>query len=792
MALLVAFLVISVGWFGWSGLQGQAALTPESAPEAALPPPPREGMSKVAQQHLLMSASRAAPPSSLALPASFTGSAACAGCHAAEHQAWQASQHALAMQHATQTTVLGDFNGASFSQDGVRTRFTTRDGKFFVRTDGPDGQLADFQVEYTFGISPLQQYLVALPGGRLQALAIGWDTRPKADGGQRWFRQYPGEKLNFRNELHWTKRAQNWNFMCADCHSSQVKKGFDAATGSFKTTWSEISVGCESCHGPGSAHAAWARNKTADPSKGLTVALDERRGIRWDISPETGNASRSRPRQSEREIEVCAPCHARRAQIAEGYQPGKPTLDHYLPSMLAPGLYHPDGQQRDEVFVWGSWQQSKMQRKGVTCSDCHEPHSQKLRADGNAVCATCHAPSRYQAPAHHHHEAGKPGAQCVNCHMPKASYMVIDRRADHSLRVPRPDLSLTLGTPNACNQCHTDQSPNWTAAALRGWLGRDAKGVQNFGTAFHAADSGQPDAQAGLAAVATDPGESPIARASALQRLAGAAQSIPVAQQLSREVQPLLRLAAAQTANAVPDAQRVGIAGALLSDPLRTVRIEAARALAGLQDRLPAHQAAAWQPAADEFVAAQAYNADRPEAQTALGSFYSRLGQTEPAQAAFAAALKLDPDHVPAYINAADALRQQGQEAEVSAMLRRGLARLPGNAALHHALGLSLVRQQQTPAALQEIALAARLAPDERRYAYVLGVALNSAGRAVEAQRVLTQAVKRWPSDRDLLLALATLQRDSGQRGAARATAQQLLAAYPADAEVRRLADALR
>ena len=422
MALTAAVVVGAVAWLGWGALQGRAVSTSASA-------------------------SNPVPSTGPVVAAKFTGSQGCAGCHAAEHQAWQTSQHALAMQHASPTTVLGNFNNASFSQDGVRSRFTTRDGQSFVRTDGPGDKLADFQVEYTFGVAPLQQYLVALPGGRLQALAITWDSRPRADGGQRWFRQYPGEKLNFMDELHWTKRAQNWNFMCADCHSSQVKKGFDAATGSFDTTWSEISVGCESCHGPGSAHLDWARNKTADPRKGLTVALDERRGIRWAISPETGNASRSQPRQSEREIEVCAPCHARRAQLAEGYQPGKPWLDHCLPSLLSPGLYHPDGQQRDEVFVWGSWLQSKMQRQGVTCSDCHEPHSQKLRADGNAVCAGCHAASKYQSPSHHHHDTGTPGTQCVNCQMPKASCIVIDRRADHSLRVPRPDLSVTLGTP---------------------------------------------------------------------------------------------------------------------------------------------------------------------------------------------------------------------------------------------------------------------------------------------------------------------------------------------------------
>ena len=256
-----------------------------------------------------------APSSPVATPvvASFAGSPACKSCHAQQYAAWTSSQHARAMQHATAETVRGDFSDAKFTYQGVTSNFFTRDGKYFVRTDGPDGKLADFEVKYTFGVEPLQQYLVELPGGRLQALALSWDTRPKEAGGQRWFRQYPDEKIDFRDELHWTRRAQNWNFMCADCHSSQVAKGYDATKDAFATHWNEISVGCESCHGPGSAHVAWADSKSADPGKGLTVQLDERRGVSWSIDPTTGNATRSRERtQRARDPGLCAvPCAAR-------------------------------------------------------------------------------------------------------------------------------------------------------------------------------------------------------------------------------------------------------------------------------------------------------------------------------------------------------------------------------------------------------------------------------------------------------------------------------------------------
>jgi predicted CXXCH cytochrome family protein len=268
--------------------------------------------------------------------------------------------------------------------------------------------------------------------------------------------------------------------MCADCHSTDVRKNYDAATDTFKTTWTEIAVGCEACHGPGSAHVAWAQSKADEPGKGLTVALDERRGAHWTIEPASGNALRSPDRRSDAEIEVCAPCHARRAQIAEGWRAGKRFLDHYSPALLEASLYYADGQQRDEVYIWGSFLQSKMHRRGVTCGDCHEPHGAKLRIEGNALCGQCHLATKYETASHHHHATGSAGAQCANCHMPATSYMLIDPRRDHSLRVPRPDLSVSLGTPNACNGCHRDKSSQWAAEATKNWLGRTPQGSQHY------------------------------------------------------------------------------------------------------------------------------------------------------------------------------------------------------------------------------------------------------------------------------------------------------------------------
>lgn len=674
----------------------------------------------------------------------FVGSEGCAGCHATEYAAWQTSQHAAAMQHATAASVLGDFDDARFEYAGVTSAFFRRDGRHFIRTDGPDGRLADFEVKYTFGVEPLQQYLVGLPGGRLQAVSVAWDTRPAEQGGQRWFHLYPGEQVDHRDELHWTRRSQNWNFMCADCHSTAVRKAYDPATDTYATGYAEVSAGCESCHGPGSAHVTWAAQPSEDPVQGLTVAMEKG----------------SLPRQ----LEVCAQCHARRAQIAEGYHAGRPFTDHYLPSLLDSELYFPDGQQKGEVFIWGSWLQSRMHQAGVTCSDCHDPHSQALHVPGNAVCAQCHAPAVYEAATHHHHLPGSTGSQCVECHMPARTYMVVDPRRDHSMRVPRPDESVSHGTPNACNQCHVDEDADWAAAAVRGWLGRDARGSHAFTAIFQQADTGDARAAAGLADLATDQNQPAIVRASAIERLARLGEADPqLVRDAARSDDPLLRLAAVRLADALPEGERPALLAALLRDVRLAIRIEAARSLSPVQAGLSGGYAADWRRAAGEYRASLGYNADRPEAVVALGSLETSLGSFAPALEAFARARRMEPTYVPAYLNAAEALRLQARDQEAIGMLAEGLEAVRSSGPLYHSLGLAQVRLGRREEAMESLRKAMELEPDEPRFTYVYAVALHSTGSTRQAKQLLRAALERWPGQRDMVEALTAFERDAGE-----------------------------
>jgi tetratricopeptide (TPR) repeat protein len=726
--------------------------------------------------------------------AGYVGAAACRECHAAESDAWARSRHRQSMQVADATAVRGDFRNAKFAYAGTTSTFFARDGKYFVRTDGPGGKLAEFEIRYTFGVDPLQQYLIALPGGRLQALGIAWDTRPKKEGGQRWFHLYPGRNVKAGDPLHWTGIDQNWNFMCAECHSTALDKKYDRQRDRFDTTYAEIDVACEACHGPGADHATWAKAKRDGKpyaGSGLAIALDERKGVAWSINAATGTAQRSAQRTTSREIDTCARCHARAGRIADGYVHGRPPLDTHRLVLLDDGLYYPDGQMRDEVYEWGSFVQSRMHAKGVTCSDCHDPHAGGLKQPGNDVCGQCHAPSRFDAPTHTRHAKGSRGSACTDCHMPTTTYMVLDARHDHSLRIPRPDLSAALGTPNACTGCHARQTPQWAADAIARWTGRAPTGFQDFGAALAAGNSGAPGARGMLMKVVDDTGEPSIARASALARLGGmlTPASLGTVTRALNDPEALVRLAAVDALSNADAATRVRYLPRMLADPVKSVRIDAARALAGPSEgQIPAADRDAFAKALDEYVAVQRYNADRPEGRMNLGNLYATRGDAVRAVAEFESALAVDPTFFAASVNLADVHRARGDDAAAETVLRAAISTSPRAAALHNALGLALVRQKRGAEALRELGEAARLAPEDAHYAYVYAVALADAGRPREALAVLASALKRHPWDREVLLGLAHYSAGAGDREAARRYAKTLTELDPENREYARLA----
>ncbi len=728
--------------------------------------------------------------------AAYVGQERCTQCHAEQVQAWRTSHHAQAMQVANDSTVLGNFNNAHFAKDRVTSTFFKKDAKFYVRTEGREGKPQDFDVAYTFGVYPLQQYLVPFPTGRMQSFVVAWNSRSKENDGQRWFHLYPGQKMTHTDPLHWTGRNQTWNYMCADCHSTNLRKNYDLGRDSYSTTWSEIDVSCETCHGPGSNHVAWAQShkkssySAADGSNGLTVDLKPATGA-WSMSDSnTGTMHWKGQARSHNEINTCAPCHSRRHPITRDYQPGQPFLDAYVPSLLEEGVYYPDGQILEEDYEWGSFIQSKMYHEGVTCSDCHDPHTAKLPPVSlNAVCGKCHSLAKFGSEQHHHHhKADSAGALCVNCHMPTKTYMVIDARRDHSFRVPRPDFSVAYGTPNACNQCHKDKSASWAAETVTKWYGPHRRQEAHFVEAIDAGRRGLPNAEKALTALISDSSKPAIARATALSLLPQylTPASISTVQAALGDSDALVRSQAVRALQPLPPQERVRLAAPLLTDPIRSVRVEAARLLAGTSpDLLQDSQKSALERAISELVASEMVSAERPENHMNLALIYVQMGRTTEAESELQTALRLDPKFVPAMVNLADLYRAQQRDEEGQQWLEKALSIAPDAAEPVFALGLLKVRQKQYPEALRLLARAASLQPDNSRYSYVYAVALNSTGHTDGAIAVLQQAHQRRPADRQVLMGLISFERDKGNWRPAITYARQLVQLAPDDPDAK-------
>jgi len=690
----------------------------------------------------------------------FVGSASCSSCHATEHADWMGSFHQKAMALATPATVRGNFNNASFTYNGVTSKFFRRGEQFLVLTDGPDGKLQEFKIDYTFGDFPLQQYLVTFPGGKIQALSIAWDARPAKEGGQRWYHLYTDEKVDHKDVLHWTKLSQNWNYMCAECHSTNLKKNYDAEKGTYHTTWSEISVGCESCHGPASKHLSWATDAKKNPND--KAKSEKAHGFEFSLKkapfvarhdPKTKKTLAETDRSPSAEVEACGRCHSRRSVIASDYDHGAHLLATHFPALLTPGLYHADGQIQDEVYEYGSFKQSKMHQSGVACSDCHNPHSLKLRLPDNQVCSQCHMAEKYDTPSHHFHKVGSSGAACKNCHMPEKSYMGIDMRADHSIRIPAPAISAQVGAPDACTTCHTDKSTEWAEIQLKLRLGPNHKSSHDFGSVFHKARTGNLSSPMELFEIISDMSKPSIVRATAVSAAAPHLDQTSVGI-LARELydtSPDVRAAAIGALDVVPPGIKTQLLSPLLKDPILGVRIEAARVLASVpKERMAGEIKEIFERVSNEYLLSQTINAESPQAQTNIGIFYTRQQNATLAEKAFRTAIKLEPKFIPASVNLADLYRQSGRDKEGVAVLKEAISQVPNNAEVQFALGLLYIRLREPANALPRLKEAVALQPESFQFTYTYLVALKDRGSKEEFATFLAAAKKRFPDANEL------------------------------------------
>ncbi len=713
--------------------------------------------------------------------ADFAGSQSCVTCHREATEAWKDSHHAWAWRAPTEGNVFGDFGDTTFLHGGFETRFSKQGDRFLVETEGPSGKTEQYEVHSTVGVTPLQQYLLETAPGQLQSFDVAWDSEKR-----QWYHLYPNQELAAKDGFHWTGPYKNWNARCADCHATGYVKNYDPRSKTYQSHQSEIGVTCEACHGPAKAHVTWAK----DPGSFKAAA--------WQGVDAQGLTFNFQPEHAQIEIELCAACHARRSQLTDSSPlAGTPFDDSYRLALLREGLYFADGQIQDEVYVAGSFLQSKMYDRGVRCTNCHEPHSGQLRAQGDAICTQCHNPlgntdfptlpkAQYDSAEHHFHDVDSEAARCTSCHMPERLYMVVDGRRDHSFRVPRPDLSDKLGTPNACSTCHRGKSNDWAAREIESRYPKGRMGTAHYGEDLAAARSGDPLASLKLLRLALDRIQPAIVRATALDLMriadtsgAGGLNADAITDLLS-DPNPLIRSSAARLQAAVDPDRRTSRLLPLLEDPRRSVRIAAAQSLVDVDGRLiPQKKLPALRAALGEYRASLVATADFPETQMNLASLASRTGHQQAAIAALKTALEMDSQLLEAWQSLGALQNAMGQSAQAEETFLRATEELPEAGGLHTLLGLLYAERGDFEQASMSLEQAARLQPEDARVHYNLSLSLQREGRQDAAKTTMRRAAALAPEDPDILYAFAAQLSDGGQPDEAREILKQLLELYP-------------
>ncbi|WP_432472859.1 cytochrome c3 family protein [Amphritea sp. HPY] len=725
----------------------------------------------------------------VAYGAEYTGSQQCIACHEKEFELWSKSHHAKSMAEATKSNVLGSFSNVNLEFHGIDSFFYSKghDGfiEYFVKTINQSGVEEDFKVKYTFGNYPLQQYLVEFENGHIQALNIAWDSRDEALGGQRWFNLQPSENITTEHPFFWTRHFQNWNNRCASCHSTNVEKNYDPINHTYSTTFSEISVSCESCHGPASEHIKLANEGALiEGGTGFDLALPKK--TNWQFM-EGDAIAKAAENTTAQEINMCARCHSLRTPITK-QDHAKDFFDSNILQPLNSPHYFDDGQMREEVFVLGSFMQSKMFQNGVTCSDCHNPHSGQTIVTGNGLCTQCHNSNVYDTSKHHHHPTKSSGSQCVNCHMPERTYMGVDQRRDHSFTTPRPRLSIDLGVPNACVSCHSNQDNSWALKYFEKW-GDNPGSLEHWGYAHQQASDGDVLATRQVIISADDEALPDYIRASLLSNLASIPSRVSVefAQNQLTSESSLLRKAAIASLQNLPAQTRWEILAPYLNDDSQSVRFQLAETLADLMIILPEDLSTKFRSLIDEYRYASSLTNDSPATRLNLANLEIKLGNIAAAEQNLLSALRIEPNYVPAIINMADFYRRTGRENKIEPLLKRALAVAPDSGAANHSYGLFLVRNKKHDLALPYLEAATKKQDATPRFSFVFAIALVNDSETELAVDVLSAANRKWNHQFDLLMLQINLLETLGRQNEIFPYLSKLSAIAPGSPEVNAL-----
>lgn len=667
----------------------------------------------------------------------------CIGCHTKSQHDWQQSDHANAMAIADKNSVLGDFNNNYAEHYGQKAHFFIKDNRYQVTISYDEKKdtypVNTYQVKYTFGHFPLQQYLVEIEKGKLQVLPFAWDSRDKLEGGQRWYHNYSHEEIRPEDRLHWRQPLQNWNGMCADCHSDGMIREYDKETNSFASQFDNINVGCLSCHGDMSTHAKQVEKRNVSND---IISSNHPTG-QWLRNIGDKTAHWQGDKRDNAFMDGCFACHTLRSPLTDGIKANTPFLDQFTPQLPSAPNYFADGQIKEEVYVYGSFLQSKMFAAGVNCLDCHDKHTMKLKIEGNGLCLQCHGGEVYNVKSHHQHEDKSAGAQCVNCHMPDNRYMGVDDRRDHSFKIPRPDISQAFGTPNACLKCHDDKSNQWASINLEKWHGKP-KTLLITKQYLMALNSGQAITLEQHLAIVNNEEMSVINRASALQLLGYSTQtfSAELLNPYLTHKEPLLRLSATNIATLLTPNERASYISPLLGDKLKSIRVAAARNL--VSSDIAKNSQALFDKAFKELQSSNTINSWRGEGRANQALLEIEMNQLSDAEKTLKQAINIEPYFEASYVNLADLYRVQQRSMLVGSVLRKGMKNIPLSGALPYSYGLHLIRQKKLNKAISFFEQAIKLSPENPQYAYTFVLAIDGSGESSEALNKLKKLILNY------------------------------------------------
>lgn len=664
--------------------------------------------------------------------AHFLGDKACKECHQNEYEKWQGSHHDKSMQIATRETILADFKGESYTSQGVYSRFYSKGGDFYVNTEGPDGNNHDYKIEYVFGLTPLQQYIVKFPNGHYQCLRTAWDVNKK-----KWYDLYPDFKVVHSEWLHWSRGGLNWNNMCADCHSTNVRKNYTQKDHSYDTEFALINVSCEACHGPGKDHVS-AVNKLGENYR------------------DTGTMKMTMNTPPKELVDQCARCHMRREQISDNYNFEGTMLDHYYPQLITPNIYHEDGQILDEDYVYGSFVQSKMYHNNVTCTNCHDPHTMERKFEGNKLCAQCHVPEVFDTEKHHYHPKGSEGAQCVNCHMPGKHYMGIDFRRDHSFRIPRPDLSVKYGTPNACTGCHKEKTDEWAESVVLERYGE--RDYIHFSDYLVPGLTRAPNALESLTTLAKSQDMPEIARASAIKEMGNYRNQVTVNDLLHflNDTSALVRASSIDALNEMSNPEYLTSFLPMLSDPKRSVRVKAFSALAAMDENsIPQKHKKAYQITKKEYFKHLGVTADFVGGRINKANYILKKGNLQAAIKGYESALELDNINNIVRTNLSNLYYQNKQFDKAEEAFKTIISQEPEYGATYYSYGLLLAELKRTPEAIQQMEKATKYLPKNTRIYYNLSLLYDSLHNTGMGEKTILRGLQEVPNNESLLYLLA-------------------------------------